>query len=110
MNIPPDWFVEPLNKLATACYQQSPKKATIVEIVVGSDFGLILGIAPGETMKIATPVGYVEVRSDDKRDTTANMKRLIEAAEDWARLHDTADALLLREEDELAEAVRALRK
>jgi hypothetical protein len=64
VNIPPEWFVEPLMKLAVACAEHTMTKKPVLHVVVARDFGLLLGVAPGEVMEIATPAGYIEVYSE----------------------------------------------
>lgn len=60
-DIPPRWFVEPMMSLAVACVEHTMVKRPITRIQVAPDFGLQLGIAPGTSMDVHTPAGYVEV-------------------------------------------------
>ncbi len=61
--MPPSWFVEALSKLASAVYMNTARKRPVAAVEVDGEFGLSLGLAPGESMQVHTAAGYVTVRS-----------------------------------------------
>ena len=67
VTIPPAWwFVEALNHLAVVVAQNSLTKRPFSVRVV-QDFGLSLGIAPGQWVDIATAAGVIRIDSVPER-------------------------------------------
>jgi len=64
-DIPPDWFIESLLKLQERCYMHTIVKRPFA-LLVTAEFGLRIGLAPGESMQVAGPSGYITITSEHK--------------------------------------------
>lgn len=63
IDLPPSWIVEGVNDLACNVHQHTGRKG-LVRVTLDRDTALAFGLLPGQSMKLATAAGYVEIAAD----------------------------------------------